>query len=189
MVVEKGGIVVLGNKVSVVEMTMALAALRAIEPDKPICILLEDFEVYLDQQPDSNVLSFLDGQDSINNVLILATTNYPEKLDGRITNRPRRFDMHITINPPGHITRKDYFIRKLKCSSERGELLADKTDGFTFAGLADVVIQSEIFGREIDEVVGRVKKVMSEKLKSGDFENIGKSKVGFATCEKRLAFD
>lgn len=38
------------------------------------------------------LLNFLDGENSIDKSIILATTNYPEKLPGNIVDRPSRFD-------------------------------------------------------------------------------------------------
>lgn len=38
------------------------------------------------------VLDFLDGEQSLNYMLVLATTNYPERLPGNIVDRPGRFD-------------------------------------------------------------------------------------------------
>lgn len=38
------------------------------------------------------VLDFLDGEQSLNYALVLATTNYPERLPGNIVDRPGRFD-------------------------------------------------------------------------------------------------
>lgn len=45
-------------------------------------------------------LTFLDGENSLNNSIIFATTNYPEKLEANIVDRPSRFDAIFKIGTP-----------------------------------------------------------------------------------------
>jgi ATP-dependent 26S proteasome regulatory subunit len=54
-------------------------------------------------------LSVLDGENQVDKVLNIATTNYPEKLDRRLVGRPRRFDRLIYIDMPNHVVRREYF--------------------------------------------------------------------------------
>lgn len=50
------------------------------------------------------VLSFLDGEDSMDNMFVIATTNYPEKLPQNITKRPGRFDKFYKV---GYLSKED----------------------------------------------------------------------------------
>lgn len=43
-------------------------------------------------------LNFLDGETSLDNMFVFATTNYPENLPGNLINRPGRFDKLIKID-------------------------------------------------------------------------------------------
>lgn len=52
------------------------------------------------EQQAEALLNFLDGCDSIDGSLILATTNYPERLPGNIVDRPSRIDTVIEIGNP-----------------------------------------------------------------------------------------
>lgn len=54
----------------------------------------------------SQFLTFLDGEDSFDNVYTIATTNYPEELPGNIVDRPGRFDRLYKI---AHLSRDDRF--------------------------------------------------------------------------------
>lgn len=47
------------------------------------------------------LLNFLDGCDSMDDSLILATTNYPERLPANIVDRPSRIDTIIEVDNPG----------------------------------------------------------------------------------------
>ena len=69
---------------------------RTIEPDRPIMTLMEDIEgVFKGEQGNGEIkaaLSLLDGQDQVNNIVHIATTNEPEELADRfIKRRPFRF--------------------------------------------------------------------------------------------------
>ena len=59
--------------------------LRSIEPDTQIVCLFEDIDAYIGTYGEEEILSLLDGETQINKVLNVATTNYPRKLDQRIT--------------------------------------------------------------------------------------------------------
>jgi ATP-dependent 26S proteasome regulatory subunit len=58
------------------------------------------------------VLALLDGELQIDNVVFIATTNYPERLDRRIVNRPSRFDIVKLIDMPNAAARKLYLTTK-----------------------------------------------------------------------------
>ncbi|NJO18646.1 MAG: AAA family ATPase [Thioploca sp.] len=61
---------------------------------------MEDLESILKSNNPSTVLNILDGVNSFDNIVFLATTNYPEELESRIKNRPSRFDRRFYIGPP-----------------------------------------------------------------------------------------
>jgi len=55
------------------------------------------------------VLNLLDGVKQVDNIIYIATTNYPELLEERILNRPSRFDRRFHIGTPSAEVRKFYF--------------------------------------------------------------------------------
>ncbi len=55
-------------------------------------VVFEEFTDILKSCSYSEMLSFLDGENSLENTFIIASTNYPEKLPENIINRPGRFD-------------------------------------------------------------------------------------------------
>lgn len=71
--------------------------LREQDKDRPIIFIFEEFDncphQYIHQQ-----LLFLDGMYSRNNVVVLATTNFINKISTQFTDRPSRFKMLIEIN-------------------------------------------------------------------------------------------
>ena len=90
---------------------------REIEPETPIIIIIEDIDAYFGNSgfgsSETTLLNTIDGVENKNNVLYLATTNYPENLPPRIYNRPGRFDLKIEIKPPCVDSREFYFRNRI----------------------------------------------------------------------------
>lgn len=164
LVEDHEGIILIGNNASPDLITNGIKAIRAVEKDRPIIVQIEDIDAYIQRTDEADVLSMLDGQDSCDNILFIATTNYMGRLDPRITQRPRRFDVRVEILPPSKETRKDYFIKKLSVPPEDAEALAKKTDRFTFAGLSDLVLRTRVLMQDEDESISKVREVMEMKV-------------------------
>ena len=62
-----------------------------IENNRKCIVILEDLDSLISNFGESHYLEMLDSAKTIDNILFIATTNYPEKLDPRIYNRPGRF--------------------------------------------------------------------------------------------------
>ncbi|MEP7289106.1 MAG: ATP-binding protein [Chloroflexota bacterium] len=66
----------------------------------PALLIVEELDIYLRNEDKSQILNVLDGLESPNNprgALLLATTNYPEVIDERISKRPGRIDRIVHI--------------------------------------------------------------------------------------------
>jgi hypothetical protein len=63
--------------------TACLSMVRQIEPERQILAILEDFDALVDNHGESGYLNLLDGESQLQNVVYVATTNYPERLDKR----------------------------------------------------------------------------------------------------------
>lgn len=76
-------------------------ALQAVAAARfPVLLIVEEFDAYLRGDDKARVLNVLDGIESPNNpkgALLLATTNYPEAIDERISKRPGRLDRIFVI--------------------------------------------------------------------------------------------
>jgi hypothetical protein len=108
----------------------ALITLRQIEPERQLVCVYEDAEAIAEHYDNASLLSVLDGENQINHVLNVATTNYPERLDPRLKRRPRRFDRVIKIEPPSLETRRVYLEKKLQIGNcSEAALWAEKQKG------------------------------------------------------------
>ena len=76
-------------------------ALQAVTAARyPVLLIVEELDAYLQGDDKARVLNVLDGIESPNNpkgALLLATTNYPEAIDERISKRPGRLDRIFVI--------------------------------------------------------------------------------------------
>lgn len=160
-----------------------LANYRKVEPNRPVVCLFEDIDAIIDEYGEDEILALLDGENQIDRVLNIATTNYPEKLDPRLIARPRRFDRVLRIDMPPAKVRNLYFEKKLKIAGSELKKWVDATDGFSFAGCAELVISVMCFEIPFEEAKNKLREMMDFKVHSRDYEN-DKRGVGFGGGSK-----
>ena len=165
--IARGGIVILCQYPSLC--IRALKVLRRIERERPLIVILEDIEEMVDRNGEHDLLSLLDGEHQVDNVVHLATTNYPELLGVRIINRPSRFDEVIKVPMPSEDARLRYFRHTLagQTSDKDLERWARETDGLSIAHLRELLVATQCLGRAFDETLDRLKK-MKVKPKSSE---------------------
>ena len=157
--------------------------LRQIELDRNVIVLMEDLDSFIDDWSESSILNILDGIDQIENVVFLATTNYPEKILGRIKDRPSRFDRVFEFGPPDKNIRSYYLdnlVDKYKKTNKTLELDKDKwiadTDKLSIAHMKELFISVNIFGYDYEETL-KLLKGMKKKIKNA--EEAVQETVGF----------
>jgi SpoVK/Ycf46/Vps4 family AAA+-type ATPase len=106
------------------------------------------------------LLQLLDGNTQFDNVVTIATTNYPQILEKRFTCRPSRFNLVIEYKKPNDEVRRSYITMKLKDAGfdvestkvkKDIERLVGKTEGYTFDFVKEVI--QGIYVDQIDEKV------------------------------------
>jgi len=100
-------------------------------------------------------LNCLSGVETNDGVVTLATTNYPQKLDWALTDRPGRFDMRLDIDYPDADQRREILVRylaNLPVGVSRPGSIADRitkrTEGYTGAYLQELVQSAYMAGLE-----------------------------------------
>ena len=78
----------------------ALNSLKEYFKDDYVIFVFEEITERVEQFGAADILTFLDGENSWNNSLSIATTNHPEELPANIVDRPGRFDTFIEFKPP-----------------------------------------------------------------------------------------
>lgn len=153
-----------------------MQAIRRVEPDRPLFIIMEDLDSLIHRN-ESEFLSILDGSSQIDGVVFVATTNYPENLSPRLLDRPNRFDRIEHINMPSVAQRRHFLKLKADGLSEiELKKWAQATVGLSIAHLRELIVSVQCLGQNFDEVVARLKK-MHEFLPSS--EQMERKVVGF----------
>ncbi|MDB5326332.1 MAG: ATPase, partial [Phycisphaerales bacterium] len=81
----------------------------------PAILVIEDLTAVLEKVNLSTFLNLLDGVDrkADGGLMLIASTNHPDKLDTAVSNRPGRFDVVIELPPPDEAQRQAYLRSKL----------------------------------------------------------------------------
>jgi hypothetical protein len=179
-IVEKGGfsVYVNGDPEFVAH---GLAIMRRIEPDRPIIVMIEDIDAIIDRHGEAALLALLDGELQIDNVVFIATTNYPEQLDKRFVNRPSRFDEIIYIGMPSAPAREVYLAEKNPHLQKQDSVLkkwVKATDGWSIAHMRELIVAVECLGNDFDETVKRLKDMNDIQPNSQTAED--RPKFGFS---------
>lgn len=137
--------------------TWCLGFLQRIEPDRPIVTVMEDIDALIRQYGEHALLALLDGENQINNVVHVATTNYPHLLDRRFIDRPSRFDTIMKVGMPSREAREVYLrAKEPELSTEVIQRWVDRTEGYSVAHLREVCIATQCFMQPEDQVFERL---------------------------------
>lgn len=133
--------------------TVGMRTLRRIEKKTRVIVIMEDIDAILETYNESDVLNLLDGIDFIEDVVFLATTNYPEKLGERVINRPSRFDKRFKIGFPNAESRKLYFEHlfkgvDLKAINVEIDKWVEDTEDFSVAHMQELFIAVHVLGED-----------------------------------------
>ena len=180
--IKRGGIVLLGDDVGGI--ITGLKVIRGIEPSRNIIVVMEDIDEIINRYGEAIVLSVLDGEHNVDNVLNVATTNFPERLGARIVNRPSRFDRTIFVDMPGEAARREYIQKKTSdgLSSTDLQQWVQDTEKMSIAHIRELIAAVYCLNQSYPEVVDRLKKMMYRPEGTKDEGFLTKTKTpGFST--------
>lgn len=109
-----------------------------VEKNRKCIVILEDIDSLISNFGESGYLDMLDSAKTIDNVLFIATTNYPDRLDPRIYNRPGRFSHVVKIGLPGPKAREAFLKAVLKDHRDV-ETIVKNSDAFTIDHLSALI--------------------------------------------------
>lgn len=172
----KGAVLFVDNPQTVI---WCINILRRIEPKRPIITVMEDIDAIISQHGEHTLLALLDGEFQTDNVVHIATTNYPQYLDRRFVDRPSRFDTIMEIGMPSEAARRVYFKNKeVDLSDDELERWVELTEGYSIAHLREVIIAIKCFGQTEKDVFERLD-AMRDAIKVNEYGE-SRGKVGFA---------
>lgn len=182
LIQEMKGIVINLKDYESVELFLEFAGpvIRKIEKNTPIIVIMEDIDNILEYSNSvlTKVLNMLDGLKQINKVVYIATTNYPEKLQDRISNRPSRFDRKFRISVPDDAVREYYIRYKLK-PEDLAKIDIKKwvtqTKGLSIAHIKELIISCIILDVSFEDAMKQLKSMGNRTSSMSD----GGGNIGF----------
>lgn len=102
--------------------------------------IFEELTQTIDATKIARFLTFLDGENSLDNCYILATTNYADKLPNNIVDRPGRFDLLLELDEISAKDRSAYLEHYIERAVTEDEI--HKTKKYSMAFLKELVLIS-----------------------------------------------
>ncbi len=145
-----------------------------LEQDSPIIVFVDEFEnLACNPTEEQSLLTFLDGSDSVRNLIYLACTNYLDKIPDRIKCRPSRIKHLIEINKFPDAVYNQYISTKIKVitSKRLAELVVLCGEAnLTIDQVKHVLINVEIEKMSVPKAIKAVKNAPVERVEEEDDE-------------------
>jgi len=126
-------------------------AFNRVREAAPCIVVIEDLDALVDDENRSFFLNELDGFALNDGVLMIASTNHPERLDIAILERPSRFDRKYHFESPKLADRVAYlqlWNQKLKSemqlSADDIDAIATSADNFSYAYLKELLLSASM---------------------------------------------
>jgi hypothetical protein len=169
----------------------AVRRVREIEPDRKIITIIEDIDAFISPDEtcrssmDSYLLNILDGNYKVNGLVIIATTNYIERVADRYKNRPSRFDRIVEFPLPNEESRK-IFIEKSVLPEDLSKIDIDKwvkkTKGYTIDHINELILLFFVFGHTEEESFETMDNMVQYNSKLRNKTSVNKKQtIGFET--------
>ena len=191
MLIDNGGLAIYAEDPGI--LSNCLQLLRRIEPDRPIIVILEDFDTLTDRdRRENNWLAVLDGEAQIKNVVFLATTNYIEQLDKRFVDRPSRFDVIMPVPMPTAKARAAYIRHKVTSLTD-DELFewTQASAGYSIAHIKEMILSILCYGKTLEETCKRLNTQRNRDFSNKTLEDEAKGSggIGFTKTGPKNQFD
>ena len=166
-----GFVISISSPVDIQNFNEAMTIIRNVMPEKPIIIIIEDVDNFISSNGkdtvETELLNILDGLGTFENMLTIATTNYPEQLTERYINRPSRFNRVIEIPLPDAELRREFLIKtNIKEDIDRIDLdeWVRKTEGYTIDFLKELSDSVFISGNTEEETFKLLDEMRSKRV-------------------------
>lgn len=136
--------------------------------DNPIVIFFDEIDDHINNS-ETDWLTFLDGSDSIENVIVLGCTNYLSKIPERIKNRPSRIKLLYEIDRFPDAVYEEYIKAKISdITTEKLKEIVYKVGEakFTIDQVKHVLIDHFIDSISIDDAIQSTQLIKSTSITS-----------------------
>jgi len=137
----------------------ALEGLRAVEPDRGIIAVWEEFdEVVAHRRTEGEMLQVLDGPHQVPKVMHIATTNYIDRIPARILARTRRISFQVEFDMPSAEERRAYFQAKVPSDHRLGSVVdidewVRRSEGMSIDNCSQIIVGVFAYKQTLDEVI------------------------------------
>lgn len=134
--------------------------------DNPIVVFIDEVEDFFENNENA-VLPFLDGEDSVKDLVFLGCTNYLERIEDRVKNRKSRIKHLIEIKSLPFDVYKEYIQGKIKgIDPETLSEFAYKCveNGLVIDQVKNALIDWYVEGVTLDEAIQEAKKLAPEEV-------------------------
>ncbi|MEM1251972.1 MAG: ATP-binding protein [Cyanobacteria bacterium P01_H01_bin.21] len=145
-------------------------AFNRVREAAPCIVVIEDLDALVDDENRSFFLNELDGFALNDGVLMIASTNHPERLDIAILERPSRFDRKYHFDSPEAAERVAYlrlWNQKLKpemqLSMDEIDAIATASENFSYAYLKELLLSASMVWVQ-QRTPGTMASIMAEQL-------------------------
>lgn len=170
LAIEKGAVVLRYaggfNADTMREMLAAVKEIREVMPDQLCVFQFDDCEqLFLYEH---QLLANLDGEQQVEGILWMFTTNFGHQMPERVLSRSRRIQFQFPFGPPSAPMRRKY----LKMQGIEGkdlEKFVTATAGFTIDQIAGLITSTLMFNQPADEVLQEVRIRQQVQTQTLDF--------------------
>jgi hypothetical protein len=164
----------------------------------PSLVIMEDLDRHFSHAPHAerlhrislaHLLNCLDGLQTSEGVIVVATANNPKALDPAILNRPGRFDRVVEFPSPGEALRAEFFRKQLggADSAEGLRRMVRRSAGFSFAQLRECYITAAYLAFDHNRDVTEADLIEAVEMFAGAVKRSGAEKlrkpVGFGEAD------
>lgn len=149
----------------------------------PCLLVFEDLDSLVEEKVKSFFLNEVDGLEDNNGIMMIGSTNYLERLDPALANRPSRFDRKYFFGLPTSEERIQYCkywrskltkTRQVEFPEELCTTLAEAMDGFSFAYMKEAFVTALLMIVGSTKLSDEKKKELSTTTDedTGEFDHI-----------------
>jgi hypothetical protein len=162
---KRGGIAIFTSpKTAIGPLPRILKAVREMHPEMPLLNIMEDIDRHKREM--DTLLPMLDGEDQVTNIVHLATTNFVDKLDDRLTGRPSRFDEVIKVKPLLKKAREAYLKKVFPDGVIPDDIMAKVLkhgNGLNFAYLKELAVSTYVYDVDPEVTAKKLKAQMENR--------------------------
>lgn len=186
LITQRDGIVLsICESNDIINFNECMMYIRAMMPTRPIIAIIEDFDNFAGENAhnpelETELLNILDGNQKHDNLVIIATTNHPEKLQERYVNRPSRFNTILEYPYPNNELRREFLIKtNLKEDIDKIDLekWVELTENYTTDYLNELSIAVFINGENETVIFDELNKKRNTKIVK--YKKPNKTEIGF----------